>query len=207
MRFRPHEGDPSSLRDVSLLYDKIKQCFRPHEGDPSSLRYLSFLIGGGSFVSVPTKGTHLLYQKDVDIRLPKTLFPSPRRGPIFSTLSRLAHCKICRVSVPTKGTHLLYGRDAFRQRHITEFPSPRRGPIFSTPYGNNKRLFALSFRPHEGDPSSLLDREITINDKPTVSVPTKGTHLLYNNRQTSSQAIQKFPSPRRGPIFSTYTDL
>ena len=39
-------------------------CFRPHEGDPSSLHDFFVLEreNDGS-VSVPTKGTHLLYKE------------------------------------------------------------------------------------------------------------------------------------------------
>ena len=60
-------------------------------------------------VSVPTKGTHLLYNIMSDYELDEyNKFPSPRRGPIFST----DFLKLIIVNLP--------------------FPSPRRGPIFST---------------------------------------------------------------------------
>ena len=133
------------------------QGFRPHEGDPSSLQqYGPFSENTGQFVSVPTKGTHLLYQAnrtkgklDRGFRPhegdPSSLlliekgyvfrqgkFPSPRRGPIFST--------------PT-------GTRTTQQRLL--FPSPRRGPIFSTYKIKAEKLTLGCFRPHEGDPSSL----------------------------------------------------
>ena len=82
-------------------------------------------------VSVPTKGTHLLYElKRWGIEQEEE-FPSPRRGPIFSTIKK-------------KGKPI-----------ITQFPSPRRGPIFSTLGINSDLSLIYSFRPHEGDPSSL----------------------------------------------------
>ena len=84
--FRPHEGDPSSLlHNKSILAWLVSYCFRPHEGDPSSLQLYTILS-----------------------EVQNELFPSPRRGPIFST-ENLAWTKV-----------------------TCEFPSPRRGPIFST---------------------------------------------------------------------------
>ena len=83
--FRPHEGDPSSLRKYWQFENESEyESFRPHEGDPSSLLTAE------------------------DKKLLNDWFPSPRRGPIFFTniLILLAQFKI--VSVPTKGTHLLY---------------------------------------------------------------------------------------------------
>ena len=59
--FRPHEGDPSSLpKDKRRIH--TNKGFRPHEGDPSSLPENGEFIEGSDFL------------------------PSPRRGPIFSTL-------------------------------------------------------------------------------------------------------------------------
>ena len=132
------------------------------------------------------------------------------------------------VSVPTKGTHLLYHRRAVaEQGYGLEFPSPRRGPIFSTFYTAHVESVKVCFRPHEGDPSSLLcspfscspgtysfpsprrgpifsTMYVTPKGKETfVSVPTKGTHLLYKEVLNYESTIGKFPSPRRGPIFST----
>ena len=60
------------------------------------------------------------------------------------------------VSVPTKGTHLLYNGLSAEDIAYTEFPSPRRGPIFSTRFLVGEKPVVSSFRPHEGDPSSLL---------------------------------------------------
>ena len=82
-------------------------------------------------------------------------FPSPRRGPIFSTINLKMKKFKYPVSVPTKGTHLLY---------------------------RNTRSGNTSYR---------------------VSVPTKGTHLLYDNKEVKELEKTMFPSPRRGPIFST----
>ena len=129
------------------------------------------------------------------------------------------------------------------------FPSPRRGPIFSTLSAMMKQLGADGFRPHEGDPSSLLTAEdkkllndwfpsprrgpifftnilILLAQFKIVSVPTKGTHLLYtilicitpfarsfrphegdpsslHSSGNYRKIAEPFPSPRRGPIFST----
>ena len=134
--------------------------FRPHEGDPSSLRRKSLHRVLQFKVSVPTKGTHLLYsQQKIKSYLmigfrphegdPSSLhssgnyrkiaepFPSPRRGPIFST-DALEACKDAdKVSVPTKGTHLLYDVVI-----------------------------------------SHIRKEVS------VSVPTKGTHLLYSKKSS-----------------------
>ena len=169
----------------STLSAMMKQLgadgFRPHEGDPSSLLTAE------------------------DKKLLNDWFPSPRRGPIFFTniLILLAQFKI--VSVPTKGTHLLYTilicitpfARSFRPHEgdpsslrITAplywwkelFPSPRRGPIFST------LIWKLS------------------EDCRAVSVPTKGTHLLYGLVGLKNKKVYRFPSPRRGPIFSTLED-
>ena len=60
--FRPHEGDPSSLRKYWQFENESEyESFRPHEGDPSSLRRKSLHRVLQFKVSVPTKGTHLLY--------------------------------------------------------------------------------------------------------------------------------------------------
>ena len=134
------------------------------------------------------------------------------------------------VSVPTKGTHLLYGDAHVFGNAKVLFPSPRRGPIFSTQRANLISSHVKSFRPHEGDPSSLrmtanmMNMENIIVSVPTkgthllywslffvhksfykVSVPTKGTHLLYLKKTLVKMVSQCmwFPSPRRGPIFST----
>ena len=156
--FRPHEGDPSSLHRTSTTSRTVGQGFRPHEGDPSSLHaawlsvpldsvmvsvptkgthllYCGLMLYVRQFrVSVPTKGTHLLYDKWYSKHYEKGEFPSPRRGPIFSTLSRLpVEMNRNPVSVPTKGTHLLYEcRATSEEMKKFKFPSPRRGPIFST---------------------------------------------------------------------------
>ena len=60
------------------------------------------------------------------------------------------------------------------------FPSPRRGSIFSTLIIFHMPILSERFRPHEGDPSSLLN--------------------LYPDE---NKDVDQFPSPRRGPIFST----
>ena len=117
--FRPHEGDPSSLQ-VCKVKTKggYKASFRPHEGDPSSLQVTTLMIRVINFVSVPTKGTHLLYKEAIIInhllfsfrphegdpsslrltrkhRTTEQRFPSPRRGPIFSTglLNRMRYVR------------------------------------------------------------------------------------------------------------------
>ena len=156
--------------------------FRPHEGDPSSL--LSDKMAKASAVapvSVPTKGTHLLYDVNHYIEFCNLKFPSPRRGPIFSTVitGAIWH-PIKIVSVPTKGTHLLYWIGVFFIKLGKPFPSPRRGPIFSTKTSK------------------------TVLNQLIVSVPTKGTHLLYLKKEFDIW-VYTFPSPRRGPIFSTGT--
>ena len=101
------------------------------------------------------------------------------------------------------------------------FPSPRRGPIFSTRFIVIARKIYQSFRPHEGDPSSLLILALmkggVICFRPhegdpsslrdydgfyqpvvvTVSVPTKGTHLLYivtNLQRTVSKNSVSVPT-------------
>ena len=107
-------------------------------------------------VSVPTKGTHLLYRKDV----------SQKGVQMY-------------VSVPTKGTHLLYIYNGRFGNGYIMFPSPRRGPIFSTRSKLYKKMSTKSFRPHEGDPSSLHLATAAELLRENVSVPTKGTHLLY----------------------------
>ena len=133
------------------------------------------------------------------------------------------------VSVPTKGTHLLYDGNCGYGWDIEVFPSPRRGPIFSTLKGLVIRVRnTAGFRPHEGDPSSLHIGKVVYSMLLIVSVPTKGTHLLYvvisHIRKEVSQSFRphegdpssllvrgqklsiwlyEFPSPRRGPIFST----
>ena len=62
--FRPHEGDPSSLRKYWQFENESEyESFRPHEGDPSSLRRKSLHRVLQFKVSVPTKGTHLLYSQ------------------------------------------------------------------------------------------------------------------------------------------------
>ena len=130
--FRPHEGDPSSLLEEQKTGKITNIRFRPHEGDPSSLRN-------------PGR-----------IEKMDNWFPSPRRGPIFSTATGVYDSKKeVIVSVPTKGTHLLY-------QHILHLFTVFRG-----------------FRPHEGDPSSLQENTGRRNNESCVSVPTKGTHLLY----------------------------
>ena len=186
MSFRPHEGDPSSLRIIYICREKTNDCFRPHEGDPSSL--LKFndwkIIGLKSFR--PHEGDPSSLQEFTEVRNRLWLFPSPRRGPIFSTTREIVRVEsfssfnvitctwfcfsttreIVRVervsvSVPTKGTHLLY-----------RYPK------------NDRYCVELRFRPHEGDPSSL--------------------RCLFRP-QISSVIV--FPSPRRGPIFSTRYNL
>ena len=108
------------------------------------------------------------------------------------------------VSVPTKGTHLLYGDAHVFGNAKVLFPSPRRGPIFSTQRANLISSHVKSFRPHEGDPSSLRMTANMMNmENIIVSVPTKGTHLLYCNNLRWFTSLLLFPSPRRGPIFST----
>ena len=110
------------------------------------------------------------------------------------------------VSVPTKGTHLLYGDAHVFGNAKVLFPSPRRGPIFSTQRANLISSHVKSFRPHEGDPSSLRMTANMMNmENIIVSVPTKGTHLLYLKKTLVKMVSQCmwFPSPRRGPIFST----
>ena len=76
------------------------------------------------------------------------------------------------------------------------FPSPRRGPIFSTYMVKFLNGDKKGFRPHEGDPSSLQDmRRVKAEKEEMVSVPTKGTHLLYPVR-----AIHEF-SHNYSPLF------
>ena len=84
-------------------------------------------------VSVPTKGTHLLY--------------------LFNAIN---NADASLVSVPTKGTHLLYG---FSQTNNCEFTVsvPTKGThLLYHSLSNGAWQALLSFRPHEGDPSSLL---------------------------------------------------
>ena len=111
-----HKQFYSSPQGVHLLYsDKLK--FAGEQGG----------------VSVPTKGTHLLYFVHGARGIGKSLFPSPRMGPIFSTVFPIfLFTRNIFVSVPTKGTHLLY----------------------DVCHSKGKRN--ICFRPHEGDPSSLL---------------------------------------------------
>ena len=108
--FRPHEGDPSSLlHNKSILAWLVSYCFRPHEGDPSSLQLYTILS-----------------------EVQNELFPSPRRGPIFST-ENLAWTKVtCEFPSPRRGP--IFSTDYLRSSDdgMIEFPSPRRGPIFST---------------------------------------------------------------------------
>ena len=78
------------------------------------------------------KGTHLLYMIIKNLKDMTNEFPSPRRGPIFSTQIPVAPLK----------------------ENCKEFPSPRRGPIFST-RREKLKMWSSGFRPHEEDPSSL----------------------------------------------------
>lgn len=154
----------------------------PLEGDPSSLQSwkLSWRMGVLR-VSVPTRGTHLLY------------------------LWKFQHVILVGGSVPTKEPHLLY----YLNRLLRQW------------------RWVLSFRPLEGDPSSLLNSyaERSSSDfisAPTkgihllyfvskgsrtkslwVSVPSTGTHLLYSLQEIAINYNLWFPSPRKGPIFST----
>ena len=85
------------------------------------------------------------------------MFPSPRRGPIFSTKRKGATQVAKRVSVPTKGTHLLY----------------RIGNISKTGSGLSVSV------PTKGTHLLYEKQEALTNALNEVSVPTKGTHLLY----------------------------
>lgn len=159
----------------------------PLEGDPSSLQSwkLSWRMGVLR-VSVPTRGTHLLY------------------------LWKFQHVILVGGSVPTKEPHLLY----YLNRLLRQW------------------RWVLSFRPLEGDPSSLLNSYAERSSSDFISAPTKGIHLLYfvskgsrtkslwvsvpstgthllyaiNNADASLDDMG-FPSPRRGPIFSTPSEL
>ena len=154
--------------------------FRPHEGDPSSLRRKSLHRVLQFKVSVPTKGTHLLYSAQATISICTQSFRPHEGDPSSLRLVKKAYACTLWVSVPTKGTHLLY----------LFFDSPKAKNLFvSVPTKGTHLLYLrssydgmvekYSFRPHEGDPSSLRGCE------------------SYNKR------FSQFPSPRRGPIFST----
>ena len=81
--------------------------FRPHEGDPSSLLRKELLASGKLSVSVPTKGTHLLYEKRNCVWSERMGFRPHEGDP--SSLHILPVIEFnSSVSVPTKGTHLLY---------------------------------------------------------------------------------------------------
>ena len=113
--FRPHEGDPSSLLRIFHALKLVLQSFRPHEGNPSSLP-----IATG------------IYNTERE-------FPSPRRGPIFSTMTACA----------VRDLH------SFR---------PHEGDPSSLHTINKICVMCrCRFRPHEGDPSSLQMNFIPLN--------------------------------------------
>ena len=87
-------------------------------------------------------------------------FPSPRRGPIFSTMKQSLTVEPCISFRPHEG-------------------DPSSLPVVDIAH----RLAVVGFRPHEGDPSSLLSYNPFLNKFVDVSVPTKGTHLLYNKER------------------------
>ena len=62
---------------------------------------------------------------------------------------------------------------------VREFPSPRRGSIFSTLNKNLKEDTNYVFpSPRRGPIFSTRSEEVCLKQT-KVSVPTKGTHLLY----------------------------
>ena len=61
-----------------------------------------------NLVSVPTKGTHLLYQQQVFIEIKNKCFRPHEGDPSSLHMDLLYMGKEEMVSVPTKGTHLLY---------------------------------------------------------------------------------------------------
>ena len=152
--FRPLEEDPSSLQMKEDVKDRWIRSFRPPEGDPSSLQSwkLSWRMGVLR-VSVPTRGTHLLY------------------------LWKFQHVILVGGSVPTKEPHLLY----YLNRLLRQW------------------RWVLSFRPLEGDPSSLLNSYAERSSSDFISAPTKGIHLLYfvsKGSRTKSCLLYTSPSPR-----------
>ena len=152
----PRRGPIFSTLKGLVIRVRNTAGFRPHEGDPSSL-----LVRG-------QKLSIWLYE-----------FPSPRRGPIFSTV-RTAERTGAFLQFPSPRRGPIFSTKKIKLEYTrTTFPSPRRGPIFST---NKKEVIGydyISFRPHEGDPSSLRGFSLAKNRLFPVSVPTKGTHLLY----------------------------
>ena len=113
--FRPHEGDPSSLPEWVEKYESENNDFRPHEGDPSSLPARKKL-------------------KRFSLQ-----FPSPRRGPIFST-----------TAIPVVNNYVYF--------------RPHEGDPSSLPYSMPLNDFIeQDFRPHEGDPSSLPGKQFILS--------------------------------------------
>ena len=176
----PRRGPIFSTLKGLVIRVRNTAGFRPHEGDPSSLHIGKVVYSMLLIVSVPTKGTHLLYvvishiRKEVSQSFrphegdPSSLlvrgqklsiwlyeFPSPRRGPIFSTV-RTAERTGAFLQFPSPRRGPIFSTKKIKLEYTrTTFPSPRRGPIFST---NKKEVIGydyISFRPHEGDPSSL----------------------------------------------------
>ena len=152
--------------------------FRPHEGDPSSL-----LLGSG-------RGG-----------LVEKMFPSPRRGPIFSTRTEIRIRELIAFPSPRRGPIFsTLKKHGYNQTRM--FPSPRRGPIFSTMEIVAMDGILKCFRPHEGDPSSLhfvtVGFVIYNGFRPHEGDPSSLQIAKFYNINTTP-----FPSPRRGPIFST----
>ena len=100
-------------------------------------------------VSVPTKGTHLLYWVLWYLRGWKRLrFPSPRRGPIFSTILMTNIIALTSwFPSPRRGPIFSTKMTEAIVNAGYKFPSPRRGPIFSTPSGlyTNFRIITAHF--------------------------------------------------------------
>ena len=111
------------------------------------------------------------------------MFPSPRRGPIFSTLRETFFRMLLNCFRPHEGDPSSLQRLVNNMKKFGYwFPSPRRGPIFSTGCSCYCWHWTCDcFRPHEGDPSSLRKIQSLSDVREVVSVPTKGTHLLYAN--------------------------
>ena len=208
------------------------------------------------YLSVPTKGTHLLYWRKGARHERSNCFPSPRRGPIFSTANvtfirnwdyRLSvptkgthllykkkkrlvggvklsvptkgtHLLYCyyehcdepgyKLSVPTKGTHLLYVKLSNASSVYTATFRPHEGDPSSLPWFICYILKSwMAFRPHEGDPSSLRCKYVRYNEYLTAFRPHEGDPSSLQKQKSFQHQERHFPSPRRGPIFSTPSGL
>ena len=88
--FRPLEEDPSSLQMKEDVKDRWIRSFRPPEGDPSSLLMkISACNTCGGFRPHEGAPSSLLFKPIATTMKMGIEFPSPRRGPIFSTLHRI----------------------------------------------------------------------------------------------------------------------